>query len=92
MVAPCKDTRNKFFHTSAFNTSNSNMSLVFNVDIVYDPVVNTIIYSNNNSNKEVRDRALVPSASSSRSVLVSSSNKSKEEYVTKVQRESDNMD
>ena len=68
------------------------MSLVFNVDIVYDPVVNTIIYSNNNSNKEVRDRALVPSASSSRSVLVSSSNKSKEEYVTKVQRESDNMD
>jgi len=67
------------------------MSLVFNVDIVDNSVVNTIIYSNNNSNEEVRGCALVPSASNSRSILVSSSNKSKEEYTTKVQRESDNI-
>jgi len=92
MVAPIRDTRNKFFSTSASNISNSNIASVFNIDMIDDPIVNSTIYNDSDKNNEVRGHTLVPSANSSRSVLSSSSNKSEELYSDQMQRESKKMD
>ena len=80
MVVLIRDTRNKFFYTLAFNTSNSNMASVLNVDIVDDSVVNNIIFNNSDNNDEMRGYTLTPSANSSRSISSFSPNKSKELY------------
>ena len=92
MVAPIRDTRNKFFSTSASNSNNSNMASVYNdVDMVDDYVVNKIIFNTSNSNIEVRGCMLVPSATSYRFISISFSNKSEELYSDHIQRESDRM-
>ena len=68
------------------------MASVFDIDIADNSVVNNIIFSNSNSNDEVRGCTLAPSTNSSRSVSSSFSNKSKELYLDQIQRESDKMD
>ena len=59
--------------------------------MVDDYVVNNIIFNNSDSNDEVRGCMLAPSATNSRSVSTSSSNKSEELYLDHVQRESNRM-
>ena len=68
------------------------MALVFDIDIANDSVVSNIIYSNSNSNDKMRGHILAPSTNSFRSVSSSSSNKSKEEYLARVRKESNNID
>ena len=53
MIAPIRDTRNKFFSTSALNISNSNMASVFNIDMIDDPIVNSTIYNDSDKNNDV---------------------------------------
>ena len=68
------------------------MASVFDIDMADDSVVSNVIFNNNNKNDKVRGCSLVPSAVGSRSLLSSFSDKSEEDYLTRVQRESDNMD
>ena len=78
---PIRDTRNKFFSTSAFNSSNSNMALVINnIDMVDNCVANNIIFNSSDRNDEVRDHTFASSAINFQSVLSSFSNKSEELY------------
>jgi len=92
MVVPIKDTRNKFFSTSASNIYNLNIALVLNnIDMADDYVVSNIIFNNSNRNDKIRGCTLAPSTVSSRSILSSSSNKSKELYSDWKQRESNKM-
>jgi len=89
---PIRDTRNKFFSTSASNIYNSNMALVLdNIDMADDCVVSNIIFNNGDRNDEVRGHTLAPSIVSSRSVLSFSSNKSGKLYLNRMQRESDKI-
>jgi len=70
----------------------SNMASGFNdIDMIDNPVVNPIIFNNGDENNKVRGRSIAHSAYSSRSLL-SSSDKSVEEYVARVQRKSNSMD
>ena len=92
MVVPIGDTRNKFFFTLASNSNNSNMALAYDdIDMVDDYAVNKIILNDSNSNDEMRGCILAPSATSSKSVSISSLNKSKELYLDCVQRESNRI-
>jgi len=70
----------------------SNMTSGFNdIDMIDNPVVNPIIFNNGDENNKVRGQSIAHSASSYRSLL-SSSDKSVEEYVARVQRKSNSMD
>ena len=81
MVAPIRDTRNKFFSNSASNSNNSNMASVLDdIDMVNDYVANNIIFNNSNSNNKVRGCMLALSATSFRSISTSFSNKGEELY------------
>lgn len=92
MGAPIRDTRNILFQTSASTIMASNMASGFDdIDMIDDPIVNPIIFNNGDENNRVRGRSIAHSAPSSRSSS-SSSDKSVEEYVARVQRESDSMD
>lgn len=84
MVVSIRDIGNILFHTSAFNTSASNMASFFNIDIADDSVIGNIFFNNSNRKDEVRGHSSVSSMPSSRS-LSSFSEKSTEEYSAKVQ-------
>jgi len=86
-----RDTRNILFHSSALTTSASNMALGFNIDMADDSVIADIIYNNSNKKDKVRGCSFTSSTHSSRS-LSSSSDKSTEKYVAKVQQESNSID
>ena len=68
------------------------MALVFDIDMIDDPIVNSIIYNNSDKNNEVRGCTLAPSANSSRSVSSFFSNKSEKLYSDWIQRESNKID
>ena len=68
------------------------MALGFDdIDMIDDPIVNSIIFNNGDENNKVRGQSIVHSMPSSRSSL-SSSDKSIQEYVARVQRESNSID
>ena len=67
------------------------MASVFNIDIADDSVVGNIIFKDRDKKDKMRDHSSVSSMHSSRSLSVFS-DKSTEEYLTRVQHESDNMD
>ena len=68
------------------------MALGFNdIDMIDDPIVNSIIFNNGDENNKVRGQSIVHSVPSSRSSL-SSLDKSVKEYVVRVQRESNSID
>ena len=90
MGAPIRDTRNILFHSSALTTSTSNMALGFDIDMADDSVIVDIIYNNSDKKDEMRGHFSTSSMPSSRSLL-SSSDKSTEEYAANVQQESNNM-
>ena len=83
MVVPIRDIRNISFYSSAFTTSASNMTSVFNIDMADNSIVNNIIYNNSNKKDKMRGCSSVSSIHSSRSLLVFS-DKSTEEYTIKV--------
>ena len=83
MVVPIRDIRNILFYSSAFTTSASNMTSVFNIDMADNSIVNNIIYNNSNKKDKMRGCSSVSSIHSSRSLLVFS-DKSTEEYTIKV--------
>jgi len=92
MGAPIRDTRNILFQTSASIIMASKMASEFNdIDMIDDPIVNPIIFNNGDENNKVRSQSIVHSVPSSRSSL-SSSDKSIQEYVARVQRESNSID
>ena len=84
MGAPIRDTRNILFHSLALTTSISNIASGFNINMADDSVIANIIYNNSDKKDEVRGCSSTSSTPSSRSLL-SSSDKSTEEYVAKVQ-------
>ena len=67
------------------------MASVFNIDIADDSVVGNITFKDRDKKDKMRDHSSVSSMHSSRSLSVFS-DKSTEEYLTRVQHESDNMD
>jgi len=87
-----RDTRNILFQTSALTIIASNMALGFDdIDMIDDPIVNSIIFNNGDENNKVRGQSIVHSVLSSRSSL-SSLDKSVKEYVVRAQRESNSID
>ena len=81
MVVSIRDTKNKFFSTSASNIYNSNMTLVLDdIDMANNCVISNIIFNNSNRNDEVRGCTLVSSTVSFRSISSFSFNKSEELY------------
>jgi len=83
MIAPIREIGNILFHTSAFNTSTSNMASFFDINMADNSIVGNIFFNNSNRKDEVRGHSTVSSTSSSRS-LSSFSEKSIEEYSAKV--------
>jgi len=92
MGTSIRDNRNILFQTSASTIMASNMASEFDdIDMIDNPVVNSIIFNNGDENNKVRGQSITHSMPSSRSLL-SFSDKSIEEHVARVQRESDSMD
>ena len=86
-----RDTRNILFQTSALTIMASNMASGFDdIDMIDDSIINSIIFNNSDENNKVRGQSIMYSAPSSRSSS-SSSDKSVEEYVVRVQRENNSM-
>ena len=67
------------------------MALVFDINMADDSVVSNIIYNNSDKKNKVRGHSSTSSMHSFRSLLVFS-DKSTEEYMIKVQYESNSMD
>ena len=86
MVVPIRDLGNKFFSALTTHSKVSNMTLSDDVDMAVD-IGNTLF---NNYCDEVRGQSMSSDKQDTRTPSMSSS-KCNEEYITRVQRESDRM-
>jgi len=89
MVAPIRDLGNKFFSASNTHSKALNMTLSGNVDMAVD--ISNALFNNYCDNYDkVRGQSMSSNKQGTRTPFISSS-KCDEEYVMRVQRESDRM-
>ena len=89
MVAPIRDFGNKFYSISAFHTLESNMTHSSNIDITSE-IVNDILKNSCDNYDKVRGHTMTSNTHSPMTMSLSSS-KCDEDYITRVQWESNNM-
>ena len=90
MVVSIRNIGNISLSTIAFHTIVSNIASINNIDMVVNLFIDDLIYSNCNNRDKVRGHTLASSIYSSRTLSMFLS-KSNEEYLTRVQHESNNM-